>query len=170
MTFLDRNDFKIIFEQFQNDIYKYIYYLTGDNQAAEDILQDVFVKLWENRKSVQIERPIKSYLYTAAKNSSLNYIRHNKVIKKFEQSQKNISPKQSPPSFLSAIENEEFKINYLNAVKELPDQQRTIFMMSRHDNLSYNEISQRLNISTKTVETHIGRALKTLVKKLTPLV
>ena len=160
--------FEEVFKSYHDELFNFLVYKVGDSQTAEDVLQDVFIKLWENRHQLKTNLSIKAYLYTIAKNLALNYIRHNKVVRKFQQElEMSISQDQSPTS-QSALEFEEFSKNLFEVLEKLPEQQRLIFMMSRQSNLSHKDISERLNISIKTVETHIGRALKTLAKSLKP--
>jgi RNA polymerase sigma-70 factor, ECF subfamily len=158
--------FEEIFKEFQENIYSYLFFKLGDTQSAEDILQDVFVKLWENRHSLKPDLYLPSYLYTIAKNLTLNYFRHKNVVQKFQQEIELKTNQKESSSPLSQLELNELKSNLALAIQNLPDQQRTVFMMSRYDELSYKEIAERLGLSVKTVETHIGKALKTLRKML----
>jgi RNA polymerase sigma-70 factor (ECF subfamily) len=156
--------FKAVFELFQEGIFKFAHYKLGNVAAAEDIVQDVFIKLWENRHQIKEERSLKSYLYTIANNLALNYIRHTKVAMKFQQAQvEEVSTDESPQALL---EKKEFHDRLLECVAALPEKPRLVFMMSRMEDLSYQEIAERLGISVKTVESHIGHALKTLRKSL----
>jgi RNA polymerase sigma-70 factor (ECF subfamily) len=156
--------FKVVFELFQEGIFNFAHYKLGDVAAAEDIVQEVFIKLWENRHHLQEDRSLKSYLYTIANNLALNYIRHSKVAMKFQQAQ--IEESSSDESPQTELEKKEFHDKLLECVAALPEKPRLVFMMSRMEDLSYQEIAERLDISVKTVESHIGHALKTLRKSL----
>ncbi len=160
--------FEEVFKSYHDELYNFLVYKIGDSQTAEDILQDVFIKLWENRHQLKTNLSIKAYLYTIAKNLALNYFRHKKVILKFQQEIEMSSSQDQSPSPQSVLEFEEFSSKLFEVLENLPEQQRLIFMMSRQSNLSHKDISERLNLSIKTVETHIGRALKTLAKSLKP--
>ncbi len=160
----DCHAFKTLFEWYQQAIFNFLYYKLGNIQAAEDVLQEVFVKVWENRVQLKEFCSIKSYLFTIANNLALNFIRHHKVVLKYQMEQNNKSPEEESP--YTAFEIKELRENLMQAVTNLPDHQRIVFMLSRFEELSHKEISERLNISVKTVESHIGKALKLLRKSL----
>lgn len=162
----DASAFEQLFRQYHQPIFNFLFYKLGESQTAEDILQDVFVLLWEKRHTVDENLSIKAFLYKIAENMALNHIRHHKVVLKYEQAltfQNQTEPFVSPQSRLEA---EELRKNVADALKNLPEQQRIVFMMSRFENLAHKEIARRLNISVKTVETHIGKALKALAKEV----
>ncbi|HDL19438.1 MAG TPA: sigma-70 family RNA polymerase sigma factor, partial [Bacteroidetes bacterium] len=95
-----------------------------------------------------------------------NYYRHKIVVQNFQKELELRADQENFSSPLFHLELNELKNNFIKALEKLPGQQRTVFMMSRYDNLSHKEIANRLNISIKTVETHIGKALKSLRKAL----
>ena len=101
---------------------------------------------------------------TIANNLALNHIRHNKIVLKFQQEQK--IEHQTNDSVDSEFEKSELYESLLKAVAELPEKSRVVFMLSRFDDLSYKEIAGNLDISIKTVESHMGKALKLLRKSL----
>ena len=160
----DAEAFRSAFDLYQNGIFNFLAYKLSEVAVAEDIAQEVFIKLWENRHNLKVELSLKSYLYTIANNLALNHIRHNKVVLKFQQEWTHETQENSTPQ--DQFERAEFHDNLIKAIEELPEQNRIVFMMSRFDELSYKEISERLDISIKTVEGHIGKALKTLRKSL----
>jgi len=160
----DAEAFKTVFAFYHEGIFNFVHYKLGNVAAAEDIVQEVFIKLWENRHQIKEDRSLKSYLFTIANNLALNYLRHAKVAMKFQQAQIQESiPDESPQNLL---EKKEFHEKLLTGIAALPEKQRLVFMMSRMEQLSYQEIAERLDISIKTVESHIGNALKTLRKLL----
>jgi len=138
-----------------------------DIQIAENIVQDVFVHLWNHRVNLDPSRLIKSYLFKAVKNEALKEIRHRDVEKRSQQKLIDlIEPDIDPEKELTTNEmNKEIH----QAINELPDKCREIFKMNRFDGLKYAEIAEILNISEKTVETQMGRALKKLRVRLKPL-
>ena len=160
----DAEAFKAVFAFYHEGIFNFVHYKLGNVAAAEDIVQDVFIKLWENRHQIKEERSLKSYLFTIANNLALNYLRHSRVAIKFQQAQMQESLTAESPQNL--LEKKEFHEKLLACIAELPEKTRLVFMMSRMENLSYKEIAERLDISIKTVESHIGNALKTLRKSL----
>jgi RNA polymerase sigma-70 factor (ECF subfamily) len=137
-----------------------------DRQVAENIVQDIFVRIWTKRSGLDPDKSIKSYLFTSVKNESLKYIRHQDVEKRSagKMAHSNIS-ENNPEEVLNQSELEAI---IKRAISELPEKCREIFTMNRFDNLKYSEIAGILNISVKTVETQMGRALKKLRERLKP--
>jgi RNA polymerase sigma-70 factor (family 1) len=154
--------FNNVFQLYNKDLFNFLYYKLGDLQAAEDILQDVFITLWENRHHLKEGLSIQSYLYTLAKNLAFNYLRHQKVIIKYHQKQSIKTTEEQSHNPQTIQEEKELHDLLLTATGKLSEMQRIVFMMSRFDQLSNKEIAERLEISIKTVETHLGRALKKL--------
>jgi len=154
----DAVSFKALFDHFQQPIFNFLLYKLNDTATAEDLLQQVFMKLWENRRNLDENQSIKSYIYNIANNLALNHIRHEKVVLRFtKETNQDRFDNQSPQHELEFEETQQILIR---AIDRLPDKVRTVFLMSRHDQLSYKEIAARLNISIKTVESHIVSALK----------
>ena len=138
----------------------FMYYKTGNLAQAEDFVQDAFSKLWENCAKVPIEKA-KSFLFTVANNLFLNQVEHKKVVLKF----KNRPQKQQSditPHFL--LEEEEFRQRLEQAIADLPEGQRIVFLMNRMDKKTYREIAEILEISVKAVEKRMHKALSALRK------
>jgi RNA polymerase sigma-70 factor (family 1) len=150
--------YKRVFDAYYEAIKNYLYYKCGDVDLAEDLSQEVFLKLWERREQIQ-EKKVKSYLYTIATNLFLNQIKHQKVVLKF-QSQALSSVSNQTPQFL--MEEREFQARLEASLASLPEKNRTVFLMNRIDKLTYREIAERLEISEKAVEKRMTRALKVL--------
>ncbi len=158
--------FRKLFDIFNRPIHRFVSYKLADSDAAEDVTQEVFIKLWENRSDVQPERSIKSYLYTIANNLTLNYIRHSKIVRKHQENTRLVSEHLAERSPEQLLEQVEFDEAVLTAINHLPEKSRIVFQLSRLENLSYKEIAARLDISIKTVESHIGKSLKLLRQAL----
>jgi RNA polymerase sigma-70 factor (family 1) len=158
--------FKRLFEKYQEEIFNFLTYKIGDPDIAEDIVQDVFIKLWENRYNIKECESLKPYLYTLAKNLAINYMRHQNIVIKYQQEQIRRDSQQYSSNPHIELEHKELSEKVLKEIEKLPEQQRIVFMMSRLEQMSYREIAEALNISIKTVEVHIGRALKSLVRTL----
>lgn len=139
----------------------------NDYQQAEDIVQDVFVKLWQSFGDFEQIDDQKSYLFKAVKNSSLNFLRHLKVRQKFSlEAGDRISAAESPED-LKTGEEDHHRIH--TAVSKLPDHWREAFVMSKYDSLKYHEIAVEMHISQKTVEKYISKALHFLRNELKDL-
>lgn len=153
----DIEAFKEIFKYLNDNIYHFLVYKVHDSKVAEDILQDVFISFWENRRKLNKNKSVISYIYTIANNFALNYLRHQTIVHKY---QLKYNQAESEISVHEILENKELS-EYINkAIERLSDKVKTVFLMSRIENLSYKEIAERLGISISTVESHIVKALK----------
>jgi RNA polymerase sigma-70 factor (ECF subfamily) len=136
---------------------------------ALDIVQNVFLAIWENGKYRQSEELVQAYLFNAVKNSCLNYLKHQKVIRKFESETMLQLAEMEAVHYQSGekslIETESLtEIN--QAIDSLPDIYREIIRLSRLEGLKNHEIAEKLNVPVRTVETRIFRALTTLKEKI----
>ncbi len=152
-----------LFEQVFKDNFKalhaYAYTMLKDEDAAEDVVQQMFVKLWEKRQETQITQSIQAYLYRTVHNSCLNYIKHEKVKEAHSKYAKH-TMSEGAEHITKAIVGKELSNKIQQALKELPEQCRTIFQLSRFEELKYREIADKLNLSVKTVENQMGKALR----------
>ena len=160
----DKGAFKILFETYYAILCAYAFQFVKNNETAEEMVQSVFVKLWEKHHSLEIETSLKHYLYRSVRNQSLNYIQHKKiqdhfVKKSYEEQTRNYVPRENfpDPGLMKKIEA---------SINSLPEKRRNIFRLNREEGLKYKEIAQKLNISIKTVENQMGAALRTLREKL----
>ena len=161
----DEAAFEQVFKTHFKRLHAYAFTILRDEIQAEEMVQQVFFKLWERTDNLSLTGSISSYLYRAVHNESLNYIKHQKVRSNHQlnvaYSMKN--EVEHPAKKIMAIELEK-KIH--TALNELPEQCRTIFQMSRFDELKYREIADKLGISVKTVESQMSKALRLLRVKL----
>lgn len=156
--------FASLFRKYYEPLFYFALRFVKDSQTAENIVQDVFVKLWEKREERHIKSSVKSYLYTAVKNHSLNYIKREKSMVSVEEVSVNQTDEiQSPEE--SLIENEIMEA-VQGAIEKLPQQCRCVYQMKRYDGMTYSEIAEILNVSINTVKTQMKRALKSLHKNL----
>jgi RNA polymerase sigma-70 factor (ECF subfamily) len=151
------------FERFYKEHYRRFYLMSckylKDPAQAEEIVNDVFLKIWEDGGNIRIETSLKSYIYKAVINRSINALNKNKRELTYKTDLKNI-PEESYE--LRQIEENELRIKLYAAIDQLPDQCRRVFEMSRFEELKQQEIADRLGISIKTVKNHITIALKQL--------
>ena len=161
----DETAFEQVFKTYFKRLHAYAFTILRNEEEAEEMVQQVFFKLWERNENLSLTGSVSSYLYRAVHNESLNYIKHQKVRSNHQlhvaYSMKN--EVEHPAKKVIAGELEK-KIHA--ALNELPEQCRTIFQMSRFDELKYREIADKLGISVKTVENQMGKALKLLRAKL----
>jgi RNA polymerase sigma-70 factor (family 1) len=150
------------YEHFFNENYnalcRFAFNYIKDRDDAEEIVQSTFVSIWQKRKDINLDFSLKSYFYSSVKNSCLNLFKHQKSREKYAQDIKNEDDKYY--STESDIYENELKTAIGKALKKLPKQQQTVFKLSRFDGKKYQEIADQLNISTKTVENHMGKAIK----------
>jgi RNA polymerase sigma-70 factor, ECF subfamily len=158
--------FDYLFHLYYSGMVVYVMKFVPERIIAEDIVQDFFVRLWISRQSLVIKQSIKSYFYTSIKNRCIDYIRHQQVINKAEKDlAEQFETTHDERDLL--IESELY--NYINlALEKLPPACREIFIMSRFDGLKMSEIAERKGISVRTVEGHIGKALRIMRKELEP--
>jgi len=161
----DQTAFEQVFKTHFKRLHAYAFTILRDESDAEEMVQQVFFKLWERNKTLSFSDPITSYLYRAVHNESLNFIKHRKIKSNHQlhvaYSMKNEVEHPAKKVFAGELEK---KIH--TALEELPEQCRTIFQMSRFDELKYREIADKLGLSVKTVENQMGKALKILRLKL----
>ncbi|MGZ3819364.1 MAG: RNA polymerase sigma-70 factor [Flavisolibacter sp.] len=137
-----------------------------DIDLAEDIVNASFARLWELRKTLASKISPRSYLYKIVDNSSLNALKHQTVKQKHAEYLSKITSEEKPQISFDSIEIKELRSAINAAISELPEQMRLIFELSRFEGLKYTEIANRLDISIKTVETQMSRALVKLREKL----
>ncbi|MEL6674768.1 MAG: RNA polymerase sigma-70 factor [Bacteroidota bacterium] len=155
---LGHGAFKDLFDQYYEAIRNFLYYKSGNMELSEDLTQEAFLILWKKKDNINPEK-VKSYLYTIANNLFLNEIKHQKVVLKFQQQPKSTSSKESPQYLM---EEEEFRKRLELAIAELPEKNRTVFLMNRIEKLTYKEIADRLGLSVKAVEKRMHKALLVL--------
>ncbi|MEO5776103.1 MAG: sigma-70 family RNA polymerase sigma factor [Flavobacterium sp.] len=151
--------FSSFFKANVKSLRNYLYFKFGNEEKANDVTQDSFIKLWENCKKVPLEKA-KSYLYTIANNNSLNEIAHQKVVLKYVQSNTGNDRTNLNPEYL--LEEKQFKQKLEKAIAKLTEAQRTAFLLNRIEGKKYHEIAIMLDISVKAVEKRIHGALVSL--------
>lgn len=154
--------FEDLYSSHSKSLYNFIYYKCGNEDQAEDLVQEAFIKMWNNCAKVIFEKA-KSFLYTVANNMFLNEVAHKKVVLKYNQIPTTDSTNEDPEFIL---EEKEFMVKLQNAISDLTDGQREVFLMSRIDKKSYKEIAELLNISVKAVEKRMHGALLKMREKI----
>ncbi len=154
--------FSGFFKNHARSLRNFLIYKFGNEQYAEDITQETFIKLWKNCADVPEEKA-KSYLYTIANNAALNEVAHEKVKLNYRKNHSKNDRSDENPEFL--FEEQQFKDKLLLAIQNLHETQRTAFLMHRIDGKKYAEIAEALNISVKAVEKRIHLALLELRKE-----
>jgi RNA polymerase sigma-70 factor (family 1) len=148
--------FNSLFRKWAAALRNFLYYRCGNLDLAEDMMQDAFIKLWQECTKVSPEKA-RAFLYTVARNRSLDQIRHEKVALRFQQDQKPLEGSNETPGYL--MESKELKSRLEQAIASLPEGQRIVFLLNRMDELTYVEIADLLDLSVKAVEKRMHGAL-----------
>ena len=159
----DKDALKDIFEAFYPSLCHYASHFLVDHDQSEEVVQDLFVRIWEKRETVVVSTSLRSYLFRSVRNQCINLIMHEKV-------RQNHAKKIRDAIIEDAAEEdyflEEEKSKAISsAIAALPDKRREIFLLSRQEGLKYQEIANRLQISVKTVEAQMGLAIRFLREK-----
>lgn len=163
----NKKAFDTLFKKYYTRLVRFCIGYVGDGAIAEETVQDIFIKIWENAPEMEIEISLLAYLYRSVRNQSLNYLKHLEVKKKYEKEQmENTVDAIEQPS--DNVNMTYFKKVLLVAVGCLPDKCRQIFELAKFEGLSYDEIADFLQVSGKTVENQMGIALRKLRENLTP--
>lgn len=156
---------EVLFRKYYKDLCIIANRYIKDQNHSEDLVQELIFDIWKKRETLVINSSLGSYLRKSVVNRSLNHIRSRKVVFEPDDEIQNLT-KLSDDNIQANIETEELE-KYIDAcIDELPEKCRLVFIMSRFDQLSYKEIGQKLDISTKTVENQISKALKHLRLRL----
>ena len=154
----EENNYRSLYNSYALVVRNFVYYRCGNLSKAEDVMQESFIKLWENCSVVIFEKA-KSYLFTVANRLFINEYNHNKVVLSFEK-ENNTQQYNESPEFV--LEEKEFKQRLEGAIASLTDGQREVFLMNRIDKLPYKEIAAHLGVSVKAVEKRMHNALLSL--------
>lgn len=165
----DVSAFRELFDIFHADLCRFAMQYVRDEDIAKEIVQDFFVNFWVKRETININTSISSYLYTSIRNRSLNYLRDNKRFEKLDINREIADNTCDITEFSGEMDDKDLNKNIMEAIEELPPNCKSVFKLSRDEQLSYKEIAAKLEISVKTVETQMGIAFKKLREKLKPL-
>ena len=144
----------------------YAFTFLKEQEASEEIVQDLFCKIWETRSEIEVDS-FKRYLLRAVHNSCLNQIKHINIREEYKEAI--ALDERSDETPVSIIENDELSVRIQTEISKLPIERQRIFRMSRFEELKYREIAEELNLSVKTVENQMGKALKFLREQLSDL-
>lgn len=160
----EERTFNRIFNTHSRAIFKYIYYKYGNEEKAHDAVQEAFTRLWEHCKEVLPEKA-RSFVYTVANNLYLNTIKAEKIRLKYASLHVSHATDVSPEYL---YEENEFKVRLEKAINDLPEGQRTVFLLHRIDGKKYSEIAEMEGVSVKAIEKRMHLALKSLKELLDP--
>ena len=152
-----------VYRKFAHRVFDVAFLILKDTGWSEDIVQEVFIKLWSNRDKLDLERELWPFIYTITKRETLNKLKSIKTSKiAFDTLLILLTDKFDH----SILENKELGNNIFEQVNNLPTQQRTVFLLSKVDGASQQEIAEQLKVSKNTVKNHMAQAIKRLRKGL----
>jgi RNA polymerase sigma-70 factor (ECF subfamily) len=155
---------EILFKEHFTQLVYFARKYLGDLDSSKEVVHSVFVKIWENRHEFEFDKPAKSYLFTSVYNRSLNVIRDNK--KFVPNLQDNSTETIETGEFHDTLETSELEARIKTALQKLPEKCREVFELNRFEGKKYAEIAAKLNLSEKTVEAHMSKALKIMKEEL----
>lgn len=154
---------EVLFRSYYPALCKSLYRILKDVSLAEDIVQEVFLKVWDKRHTIELNEASQAYLYRSCYNTALNFLKQQKTSGELGSLHETLSSGEDAESPLTYLETESI---ILESIEALPPQSRRVFSLSRFEMLSYKEIAARLDISVKSVEKHMSIALQRLRESL----
>jgi RNA polymerase sigma-70 factor, ECF subfamily len=161
----DITAFEMLFRTYYQPLCNYAYSFVQDKDEAEEIVQATFLSVWEKRDTLTIHTGVKPYLYAMVRNASLNVLKHEKIKQQHVAGELAVA-ERSVESVARTVMASELESRIYKALDKLPEQCRLVFKLSRFEELKYAEIAEQLNISIKTVENQMGKALKIMREQL----
>lgn len=164
---LTRKEFEQLFEQYINDVVSFLYTYSSDKAEVKDWTQEVFIKLWEKRESINFEHPsFKGYLLKTARNHALKQLKRERKYEHWLEKKLEELTSVTPSIAGQRSKNTGLQKAHQVACSKIPKRAREAYLLSREDGLIYSEIAEVMGISVKTVETHISKALEILRDEL----
>jgi len=158
----DEQAFELFFRKYFARLCTYANKVLNDPEEAREITQEAFIKIWEGREEIDPEESLKSYIFKITRNLCINKLRKRKVESKYAELYKYVYVENLEISGLETILGKELEDNLVHSIGKLPPECRKVFELSRVEGLKYKEIACTLNISVKTVEAQMSKALRVL--------
>jgi len=156
----DKAAFKALCRIYYDPLYRFLWRKTRDEETAKDLVQELFLNVWKNRANLDEAQSSKAYLYRAANNIAINHLKKKAVRQAYTLD----SP--AAERMAGTDEKQDFQEYAEEVLHDLPEEQRLVFTMNKFEGLKYHEIAEMLNVSVKTVENRMSKALKALREKL----
>ena len=158
----DIHSFEILFRRYYERLCRYGYGVVGTWEDAEEIVQELFYKIWKERETLRIAFSVKSYLYGAVRNNSLQYLEHLAVRQNYREQELDKHHEIRIQTPEEQLEYKELERQLEDVLNRLSERQRQIFTMSRFEGKKYTEIAGALSLSVKTIEAEMSKALRVL--------
>jgi RNA polymerase sigma-70 factor (ECF subfamily) len=162
----DEEAFRAVFDTYYEDLCRFASQFVSVPSHARDIVQQVFLKIWESRSEWTVHTSLKAYLYQSVRNRALNSVRRDRASAAMEDRLKEASSSAQERTAEDRYRTARLREQIDAAIARLPTRQKTAFLLQRRHGLSYREIAAVMDITPKTVENHIGRALQFLREEL----
>jgi len=165
----DERAFEAMFRTYYGTLYRYAVVMLGSREAAEDVVQAVFARIWEDRVTWEVRGPLRHYLIVAARCGAISALRHDAVRNRTAPllAGEGVRPPESTAAD-EELEAEELRQRLSRALAELSPRAREAFVLSRSEGLSHDQVALRMGIATRTVGIHISKALAALRKAILP--
>lgn len=160
----DRQAFETIFKSYYSPLLRYAISIVRNESVAEEIIQEIFIYLWEKREEIELRSALKSYLFTSVRYKAINYIKLELPKQQATTDLEGIAGMAQPEMTINEPERLKMKIQY--AIDQLPQKCKNVFVLSRYGSMTYKEIAEELHLSIKTVENQMSIALKKLRETL----
>lgn len=155
--------FKTLYYRYFEKLYSFLWRKTFSEDTAQELVQETFVRIWQNRHNLRPDKPLKSYLYRTATNLAIDHLRKKTVRQTYL-----VATPESEPA-LAPDDQFELRDRMQAAIASLPEPAQQVFVLSRFEGLKYDEIAELLQVSVKTIESRMSKALKALREQLLPL-
>ncbi|HEX9509989.1 MAG TPA: RNA polymerase sigma-70 factor [Puia sp.] len=150
--------FQTVFNTYYNSLCNYAFTFVKNEDTSEDIVQDIFMRIWEGRRDLLLEDTVRYYLFTAVRNNSITHLRQQKNTEEWNGED---IPDETVPE-KERGNDRDYRLSLQKGIDRLPPKCREVFLLSRFSNMTYKQIAASLGISVKTVENQLGKALKNL--------
>ena len=164
--------YQAVFRRYYSSLLFYATRLVGSEEEAEDVVQDVFVELWKRKESIEIGDQIQAFLYRAVYTRALNVLKHRDIKNSYEAAMQEVYNKRAlfyqpdDNDVLKRIEDRELRKHIISAIDELPEKCKLVFKLSYLHNMKNKDIAETMDVSLRTVEAHMYKALKFLRSRL----
>lgn len=166
----DAEAFEQLFRLYYDRLLRFIWGYVKSEAVAEELVQELFTKIWEKNGTLHIHNSVRTYLYSSARNMSIDYLRHQEVVRDWEDEKKALHMDNPLSTKIDRnLHNKMLLKEVERAIRSLPEKRRLVFILSRYEDMTYKEIAEFLDISVNTVETQISRVLNVLRQQFSHL-
>jgi len=164
----DEESFEFLFKKYYLPLTRFAWRYVNSKAIAEELVQEIFTIIWEKRKDLDTAGSVRSYLYKSVRNLSINHLNHHEVKNRYDKQW--TSQRENPElTFHDEVREEQIRHAIATAIEELPPRSKMTYKLHRYDGLTYEEISEVMEVSVKTVESQMTRTLKILRERLSYL-